>query len=694
MKMIYTLEDVATALEFISQNEVLAYDTETTGLNPRKDSIIGFGISSGLDGFYVPILAWNAALAELVPMGPGAANVQAILEALKAKKLITWNASFDMRFTKFNLGVDLLPALHADVLLLKHTCDEEFPFGLKEVGAKIFGKQVTNEKEEMLASIKANGGSASEYYKADLALLAKYCVQDCLLTFRLYGHYLRNCTAQGLDSFYYRDEVLPLYKEVTIPMEERGVALDVPAMQSALQDICKDLQALEGEIQSAIEPHLALFTNWFLNKDYPLKTFTGKVPVWAKKYASQAEAWRAENPDGYMFNLLSKHHLKKLFFDTLKCEPLSRTPTGQPQVDEEFMDSVAANYDWVPKLITFNKLTKLKGTYIERFLEEVEGDRFYPAFMQHRTVSGRYAGDLQQLPRPIEGDSLVAKHTSRIRAFIVPSAGNKLVSADYEQLEPSIFAHTSGDPALRAIFNEGTDFYSEVAIRTEGLQGVSSDKQAPNYLGKVNKSARQKAKSYALGIAYGMTGYKLKFEIGVDESTAERLVQDYLRAFPKLSEWMSESKKQVITNGQIATQAGRVRHMPRATSLYRSYGPRIADSLQLWKDFNGVPAAYAKAKADYKEFKNLCNNSINFQVQGLAASIVNRAAISICRRLRAGNYTAGLVMQIHDELVLDVPEAELQQVCEIVQDVMQNIVQLSVPLRTSPQIGSNFKECK
>ncbi len=692
--LVQTLEDLDTALAFVRTSEVLAYDTETTGLNPRKDRVIGFGASTALDSFYFPIYTYDSHSGELVPTG---LDPRPLLEALATKKLLMFNASFDARFTKFDLGVDLLPALHCDVLLLKHTCDEEFPFGLKELAAKHFGADVKAEKQAMLESVKANGGKASEYYKADLGLISIYCQQDCKLTYRLYTHYSKQLRDEGLEAFYYKDEVLPLYKNVTIPMEERGVRLDIPLLQQTRAEIDAEITKLELQIQLEIQPHLGLFEKWFLDKDYPLKTFTGKVPAWAKRHDSQLEAWKMDHPYECMFNLRSRHHLKKLFFDTLQEQPLNRTPTGQPQADEEFLASVATKYAWVPLLQDYYKLQKIKSTYIERFIEEQEYGRFYASFQQHRTVSGRFAGDLQQLPRPLEdgqGSDLVRKYNNRIRQFFISDDGSMLMSADYEQLEPSIFAHTSGDPALQAIFNQGTDFYSEVAIRTEGLVGVSSDKQAPNYLGKVSKAARQKAKSYALGIAYGMTGYKLKFELGCSQAEADQLVQDYLNAFPKLKEWMNASREQACTEGRVSTEMGRVRRLQGARTLLAKHGSCISDDLQLWKVYHQIPAAYERAKADRKTFKNLLNNAINFQVQGLAASVVNRASIRIAQRLVREGYKAAICMQVHDELVLNVPENEVSLISDIVQYEMQNAAKLSVPLRTTPQIGKNFRECK
>lgn len=673
-------QDVAALLEFIHANEELAYDIETTGLNVRKDTIIGFGISNAYSSFYVPMWRFHRDLDCILPTGVHIDLIRMILSALTHKKLLMFNAAFDAVFTKRVFRIDLVAALHADVLLLKHTCDEEFPFGLKEIATKLWGTDVKKEKEEMLASIKANGGTAKEYYKADTELLAKYCEQDCLLTFRLYNYYSKQLKEQQLETFYYHDEVMPLYREVTIPMEEAGVKLDLEKLTNVLVDISADIDCIEEDIQTTIAPHLGLFTEWFLNKDYPLKTATGKLPAWAKNYNTQLDAWKADAED-WMFNLQSKHHLKKLFFDTLKCEPLSKTPTGLPQVDEEFMISVQEQYPWVKKLIEFNRLSKLKSTYIDRLLEEQEDGIFYPSFLQHRTVSGRYAGDLQQLPRPDSGDNRVARYTSVIRELIVAPVGSKLISADYEQLEPRVFAHTSGDAGLARIFTEGKDFYSEIAYNTEGMK-------------EVTKEQRQKAKSYALGIAYGMTGYKLKFELGCTEEEADTLVEKYLTAFPELRRWMNESKKEAISTGIIRAQSGRVRHLSRAKALYSKYGATITDSLQLWKTYHDSPAVYAQVKQDYKTFKNECNNAINFQVQGFAAGIVNRAAIAINRVIKKNNYKTKLIMQIHDELVYESPIEEYEWLSAVIKHYMETTTLLSVPLITTPQIGNNFRECK
>jgi DNA polymerase I-like protein with 3'-5' exonuclease and polymerase domains len=699
MFLVNTDESVAKALAFIAANEMLAFDIETTGLNVRKDMIIGFGVSNDTVGFYVPIYYWTGHA--LINIGTPDAHIRMILEALQGKKLLAFNAAFDMPFTKNYFGIDLLPALDTDVLLLKHTVSEDFPLDLKGIGKMLFGLDAVIEKDAMKASIKANGGTANEFYKADMQLMAEYCVKDCLLTYRIYNYYKPLLVKQGLHKFFYTDEVMPLYREVTIPMELHGVRVDVSYLSQSLAEINQDIAALEDSIQAAIAPHLPLFTSWFLNKDYALKTYTGKVPAWSKKYATQYDAWRSEN-EGYMFNLQSKHHLKKLLFDTLKETPLSRTETGLPQVDNDFLDSISNKYEWVQNLIVYNKLNKLKATYIENLLENQEDGIYYPRFSQHRTTSGRYSSDMQQLPRPIElidpngkpVDPRIVRHTNRIREFIITREGHYLVGTDYNSLEPRIFSHVSNDEALIDIFKSGKDFYSLIAINTEGLRGVSADKSAPNYLGKVNKAARQKSKMYSLGLAYGLSAYKLKFELNISQEDAQVLVDNYFKAFPLLKQAIENTHREMQTQGFVRSQVGRIRHLQQAKDLYQKYGAAITDDLMLYKLYSSVPSVYEKAKQDRRIYKNLANNAFNFKIQSLAASIMNRAMITMSKEFKAYNVDAIALLTIHDEVVVECAESDLQVTKDIIQNCMENVIQLSLKLEAIPQEGMRYADTK
>jgi DNA polymerase-1 len=498
---------------------------------------------------------------------------------------------------------------------------------------------------------------------------------------------------------------------------------------------------LEQNILKQIEPLLGKFYDWFLNKDYPParsgnfaqgiaeyaqlplpKTASGKLSLTEKniqklpdsiyKQALLKEAYlpeplvrevqwmlaRQEHGTKHLFNLQSKHHLKKLFFDTMGLEPLSRTDLGNPQVDDDFIHSIADQYAWANDLHAYNRLQKLKSTYIERFLEEQVDGIFYPSFFQHRTISGRFGSDLQQLPRKIteknEPSEVVRKYNNLVRYFFTARPGHKFVGADYESLEPHIFAHVSGDERLQQIFKQGLDFYSEIAIRTEGLTKYSSNKSADNYLGKLAEEKRQTAKSYALGIPYGMSGYKLARELGISDEQADKLVNDYLSAFPDLKKWMDDTQSFVIENGYIRSQAGRVRHMPRAKEYAKKFGLSILDSLHLYKEYGHDPSLYEHMKDVRRQLKNYINNANNFQIQSLAASIVNRAAIAIMREIKSSNLQASVCMNVHDELVVEVADQHLEVVAKIVQKNMENIMPLSLPLKAVPKIATVYGETK
>lgn len=717
---------------------ILSIDIETTGLLKRKDKIIGIGLSDGTDSVYLTHLTWeDEQLAEKLPYNTMSELLQRLAD--KQIKLVTYNGAFDLPFIKNYFKVDLVPLLHADSMLLFHTLQEEGvpfshkPFALKSVGAFFYGDDVVQDQHDMKESIKRNGGTANEFYKADLEPMSRYCQMDAELTIRLFQDLTPRLKDENLMDFFFEREVMPLYREVTIPMENGGLPLDLPLIQSSLTEINIDLFGLSKSIFLQIKPLLGPFEEWFLDKDYPPKrtgpfaqavvellgpdslpkTESGAYSLAAKGVSMLPDGllkswlsgecllsedivrqaqWKAHG-DAPMFNLLSKHHLKKLFFDTLGETPLSRTETGLPQVDDEFLESVSKKYSWVPLLQDYNKLTKIKGTYIERFLEEQDDGVFYPSFFQHRTISGRYGSNLQQLPRPLEkgqASDLVIKYNNRIRHFFKAKPGYKFVGADYESLEPKVFAHASTDAKLQAIFQKGEDFYSRICIDVEGLTEYSAEKNAPNYLGKVNKSKRQEAKVYALGVVYGMTGYKLQFELNISQEEADAKVAAYLAAYPDLHTWMQDSQAKAYTQGFVTVETGRKRRFQRAVKIYNQYGDVILNDLELWKAYHKEPQIYAQAKKHRREFKNSVNNATNLQIQGLAASIVNLAGIEMTRRLTRAGLKSRLCLQTHDEWTLYAPDEEVEQASKIMQEVMEQNYKITVPLVAIPQAAQTY----
>ena len=756
-----SIDKLKELIEHIKSCEIIAFDTETNSLNPRKGKIIGFSVSGEVGkGYYMPTMIFkDNELQDAVIEGKLAHDLaKKTISLLVGKKLVMHNASFDVRFVKCFYDVDLLSSLHVDTMLLVHTVKEEgagfmggSAFGLKDI-AKMIQREIgldvemaANEEQiKMKESIKNNGGQITrdnyEIWKADLELLSEYASADTDLTLRVYNHFMKTLKDEGLEKFFFEDEVMPLYKEVTIPMEQVGIKLDMELIKSSRAKIIEKLQEYADLVTKELlkNPDVRAWVVYKAQDAYPPNnkgTFaqelvkemkfdleqsakTGKYTVTksalmrlpecsAKHFLLHGDAavldrdvsmkismklWREDNDGGY-FNIQSKDQLGEIAFGVLGIKPLSTTKTGKPQFDDDTVQSIAGKYEWAKNLRIYNRLLKIKSTYMDRFLDAQEDGRYYFYYKQHGTVSGRYGSDAQQLPRPKEeGDDepIVIEYNNLIRAFFIHDEGNIFVDCDYESLEPHTFAHVSGDEGLKDIFRNNWDFYSTIAIKTEKLNQYSPDKKAPNFLRKLEPKLRNKAKAYALGIPYGMGAYALGMTLGIPTKEAKKLVDGYLNGFPELKNWMERSKKQAKEKGYVSTQVGRIRHLPKVKAIY----DKIGDDLLDWNIKKEMERQYGvdQIKNLSRDYINGLNNSCNVQIQGLAASIVNRAALAINRKFKELGIRGWVCAQIHDQLVIEVEQAKSEEAARIVQDLMENTTKLSIDLKAPPALAHNLRD--
>lgn len=749
-----TKQNLAEFLSELNSHDIVAYDTETTGLNVRKDKIIGFSISciEG-SGWYLPLHIWNKETQELVPQNWEQSVAKDILSRLASKKLIMHNASFDVRVTANNLGVSLISALHADTQLMKHTLAEEGPFALKE-NAIIYAKEIgldsqdaaNQEQLDLEENVKANGGkwlkSNKEMYKADLEVLYKYAIADTDITLRLFNYFETQLIEQNLYELFYEEEVMPLYKLVTIKMEHRGVYLDMPKLRQHLAEIEAELVKSEELVVKAImeTKEGEKFVSDLLAEQFPIKP-TGKLvqkfceqlnlplPKLAsgkfqinKKTVSILENGPAREfletgepltfaqwfwvelrqkllleTQKYPINIGSKDQLGTIVFEYMKIEPLTKTPSGKGQFNEDFVEHLAEKYGfaWAKELRVFNKLTKIKSSYYDRFMEQQENGIYYPSFKQHATTSGRYGSDLQQLSRPIEegsDDSRIVYFTNTLRALVIPKPGYAFIDDDYESLEPRVFADDAGDQALIDIFLKGEDFYSKVGIGAEKLEGVSADKKAPNFLKNVNPVARQNAKAYALGIRYGMKDVKLSYTLNISKEEAQQIIDNYFDSFPGLKEAMDGYLAEAKRQGTVTSKFGRVRHLPRAKEIYRKFGDAILDFKALPRLSFKHKISIDELKSVRKEYNNLLNNALNFPIQSAANSIIARASIAMSKEFLANGLDAWVSSIVHDQVIVSVRDDQKEQAAEIVQRCMEKTNELAMPLIAVPQIAYNMRD--
>ncbi len=760
-KTVTSVETYKELLQHIEDHDYHAYDVESTGLDVHSDKVIGYAICGKVGvAFYVPIYYWNPITNTLEKFEWDFDVVEPIR---RLKDILTWNGTFDAQITLNDLKVNLINNIASEVMLMKHTLQEEGPFGLKDSAIAeqhnlgLDAEKAANEEQlELKANIEKNGGTAKksnyELYKADMLVIAKYGCADVDLTLRLHELYYDRIVEEGLWNFFYIDEVMPLYREVTIPMEMIGVRLDIPLMEKVDAEIQIDIAKYKKITLEQLKESEG-FKNWAretASKNYPPKksgNFASKLvevynlpfPKSEKtgKYSLTKKSKEAikdshpefygffmedkelpedivskvqnilltESTEGELISLNSKQQMADLCFNFLGVKPLGKKgKSGHYSFTVDTTDYIAEKYDfeWAKNLQVYNKLAlKIKPTYIDRFLQNHKGGYFYFSYKQNGTISGRYGSDAQQIPRPMEegeAPEIIRKYINQLRKFFIAREGCVFIDDDYESLEPHVFAEVSTDDRLKDIFRKGFDFYSSIAIPTEGLTGVSADKKAENYLGKVNKVKRQEAKKYALGIPYGLGDYALAKDLGISQEEAQDKIDGYLGGFPDLANWMKDSEMQAKTLGYVKTLTGRVRHLPRVKELFEIYGDQLLDYKFVNKLIYRKASSMGKEEAKkvvgkmVAEYKNGLNNAKNFQIQGLAGSIVNRAMIAVVREFKSKGIAGFPIAQIHDQAIFEIPEANTAEGLQIVQEKLENTTKLSIALKAVPEIATNWAE--
>jgi len=756
----YVLIDSADALQeaiqHLANHVTFAFDTETTGLNVRKERVIGFSFTGEVGkGYYYPIWVYNKQ-ANTLDNHPfhDEDNLNTILGLLKRSRLVMHNASFDIRIVSNNLKVNLLSSLHADTMLMEHTINEDGPFGLKDICIRRAGElglddqdAANQEQLDLQKSVIANGGkwiaSNKEMYKADLDILSKYACADVDMTLRLYNYHTIQLANQGISDFFYHDEVMPLYKLVTIRMESRGIHINMVRLNELVERIDKDIEQFENVVIKDIceTPEWEAYIVDLLNEEFPIsnkgsfaqalceyhlinlpRTANGKMSLTKKNIDTlpdsvvkdflltnisdkldysevrfiQETLCREDNATGQLINIQSKSQLAELVFTYMGLEPLSKTAKGQPQFNETFVESIAADHKWADSLRVYNKLMKIRSSYYERFLENTEDGIYYPSFKQHGTSSGRYSSDFQQLPRPKDEDSvehpLVREYSDSVRELVVAPTGFVFIDDDYESLEPRCFADDAGDSALIKIFTDNLDMYSVVAISAENIKDASADKKAPDFLKKKYPLRRQNAKAYALGIRYGMKAFKLSKTLDISLEEAQNIIDNYFKAFPGLEAKMNKYLTEVKTTGKVTSKFGRIRHLPRARDIYKKFGDGILEYNNLRSISTRTYTPIADLKDLRKEYNNLLNNALNFPIQSAATSIVNRAAIAMTKVFLGEKLNAWVSLQIHDQLVITCSEDCIDRVKAIVQNSMEQTNLLAMPLIAKPEVAHNLRE--
>jgi DNA polymerase-1 len=352
---------------------------------------------------------------------------------------------------------------------------------------------------------------------------------------------------------------------------------------------------------------------------------------------------------GQPFNLGSPKQIGEVLFGKLGLPVRKKTASGSPSTDEEVLAELAADYPLPARLLEHRSLSKLKGTYTDKLplMVNPATGRVHTNYAQAVAVTGRLSSNdpnLQNIPiRTAEG--------RRVREAFVPPPGHSILSADYSQIELRIMAHMSEDPGLLRAFEEGVDVHRATASEVFGTA-----------LGDVSSEQRRYAKTINFGLIYGMGAFGLAQSLGIERSAASTYIERYFQRFAGVRRYMDETKASAHQKGYVETLFGRRIYLPEING---GSGPR-------------------KSAAE--------RQAINAPMQGTAADLIKRAMISVQAVIDQERRATKMIMQVHDELVFDVPEAELGWARDAVPRLMAEVASLRVPLLAEVGVGKNWDE--
>ena len=606
------IRDLPTLAQWVAravETGAVAFRMETTSLDPMRAEIVGFALAfGGGQAAYVPI-SHRAAETDL--LGGGFASNQIPLDAAietlrplladRSVLKIGHNVKYDW-LVAHRHGLALEP--FDDTMLISYALDggTAGQHDIASLSEKWLGHQPIPFKE-----LVGSGKKLVSFDFVEIERATTYATEGADLAYRLWRVLKPRLAARGVVSVYERLE-RPLIP-VLARMEERGIAIDRQKLSRLSGEFAQRAGALEEEIYEVA---------------------------------------------GERFTIGSPKQLGDILFGRMALPGGTRTKSGQWSTTAQVLEELAAEgYELPRKIVDWRQLTKLKSTYTDALPDYIhpETRRVHTSYALASTTTGRlssYEPNLQNIPiRTSEG--------RKIRTAFIAERGNKLISADYSQIELRVLAHVADIPQLRQAFADGADIH---AITASEMFGVPVDGMPPE--------VRRRAKAINFGIIYGISAFGLANQLSIPREEASEYIKRYFERFPGIRGYMDATKAFAREHGYVETVFGRRAHYPEI----RASNPQV-------RAFNERAA-------------------INAPIQGSAADIIRRAMARMEDALAKAGLSARMLLQVHDELVFEAAEDEVERTLPVIREVMENAampaVSLAVPLKVDARAAHNWDE--
>ena len=585
--------DFDKLLQKLVKKKIFSFDTETTSLDPISAKLVGFSFSTSEgEGYYVPF-----GHAENNNINTKEDKIFMMLNELFSKKELTvigQNIKYDINvLSKYKIT---FKCKIEDTMLLSYIYNSSGKHDLDSLAKKYLDYEKIKYDD-----VVGSGSKQKVFSEIDISEAKTYACEDADITLRLYNYFIEKLSKLKEQFALYNNVELPLLNVIS-QIEQNGVMIDHKSLQKQSIDLGERIASIEKDVY---------------------------------KLADQE------------FNIGSPKQLQDIFYNQLKLPIIKKTPKGQPSTNEDVMQELSLQHD-LPKLILqYRNLSKLKNTYTDKLGTQINDKthRLHTSYNQTVTITGRLSSSNPNLQNiPIKTDD-----GKKIRKTFITTKENKILSADYSQIELRVMAHISKDKSLIKSFLNGEDIHSATAIEVFSLKNKTP-----------SQDERRAAKAINFGLIYGISSFGLSKQLKINNNDAKDYIEKYFIKYEGVRDFMDKIKKDAKKMGFVSTMLGR-----------RVYVPNITHS-----NFQIRSAAERTA--------------INAPIQGTAADILKLAMIDIAKWIKKENAPVKIIMQVHDELVFEVNKSFVDEANSKISELMANCFKLDVPLLVDIGVGDNW----